>query len=185
LQASPVFGLQAERDITTNDADDQGLVFYKFKNNDFIKPPSPLKLHLDQAPAFVELTPELKQWIKANEVDVLFHFGEKSWGMMTLEMQEDYARQPTVWETIQPGKAMRIFAKMDAGGLIRSEVPSSSAGHGYRDGWDYVNAFRTRSNTIGIYQLRGMDDVSGRGVEIRYKLTLNGAPASDANPSSQ
>ena len=33
-----------------------------------------------------------------------------------------------------------------------------------------VNAFRTRSNLIGVYQSRGIDDVSGHGVEIRYKL---------------
>jgi hypothetical protein len=89
---------------------------------------------------------------------------------MTLEMQEGYAGQPTDWETIQPGNAVQIFVKKDADGLMRSEVPSSSGGHGYRDGSDYVNAFRTRTNTIGIYQLRGIDDVSGRGVEIRTKL---------------
>jgi hypothetical protein len=177
LQASSVFGLQAERDITTNDDDNQGLVFYKFKNNDIVKPPFPLKLHLDQAPAFVELTPELQQWIKANEVDVLFHFGEKSWEMMALEMQEDYAGQPTDWKTIPPDRAMQVFAKKDADGLMRSEVPSSSGGHGYRDGWDYVNAFRTRSNTIGIYQLRGIDDVSGRGVQIRTKLVQTSTAA--------
>ena len=175
--ASAVFGLQAERDLTTDDADNQGLVFYKFKNNDFVKPPFPLNLHLDQAPAFVELTPELKQWIRANDVDVLFRFGETTWEMMTLEMQEDYAGQPTDWETIQPGNATQIFARKDADGLVRSEVPSSSSGHGYRDGWDYVNAFRTRSNSIGIYQLRGIDDVYGRGVELRTKLVQTGTVA--------
>ena len=169
------FGLQAERDITTQDADDQGLVFFKFKNNDVLKPPFPLKLYLNQRPAFVELTPELKQWIKANDVDVLFHFGEKNWDMMTLEMQEDYT-DPSAsaeWETVTPGKAVAIFAKKDADHLVRSEVPASSGGSGYRDGLSGVKALRTRSNLMGIYQTRGIDDLSGRGVTIRYKLVQN------------
>jgi predicted Ser/Thr protein kinase len=95
--ASPVFGLQAERDLTTDKANNQGLVFYKFKNNDFVKPPFPLNFHLDQAPAFVDLTPQLQQWIKANEVDCAVPFRPDKLGDDDAGMQEDYTGQPTDW----------------------------------------------------------------------------------------
>ena len=103
-------------------------------------------------------------------MDVLLHLGEKSWDMMTLEMQQDFIGQPTDWKTLTPDKPVQLFARKDADHLMRNEVPASSFGHGYRDGLSYVNAFRTRSNLIGVYQSRGIDDVSGHGVEIRYKL---------------
>jgi len=146
--------------------------FYKFKNNDFLKPPFPLTFRPGEAP-FVELTPELKRWIKTNNVDVLFHFGGKSWDMITLEMQQDYTGQPTEWAATKPEMAIEIFARKDAGHLVRSEVPASVFGNGYRDGWNTVEAFRTRDDIIGIYQMRGIDDLSGRGVQIRYKLVQN------------
>jgi hypothetical protein len=172
-ESSAFFGLQADRNITTQDADNQGLVFFKFKNNDVVKPPFPLTLRPGEA-LFVELTPELKQWIKTNDVDVLIHFGLKSWDMVTLEMQQDYIGQPTEWATTKPEKAVEIFARKDAGHLVRSEVPACVFGNGYRDGWNTVEAFRTRDDTIGIYQMRGIDDLSGRGVKIRYKLVQGG-----------
>ena len=64
---------------------------------------------------------------------------------------------------------------------MRSEVPASSRGHGYRDGWNYVNAFRMRGNRIGVYQSRGIDDLSGRGVEIRFRLVQ---PATTVQPAA-
>jgi hypothetical protein len=149
-----------------------------------LRPPFPLILHPNEGPSFVELTPELKQWINANDVDVLFHFGQSSWDMMTLGMQQDYIGQPTDWETITPDQAVNIFAAKDAAQLVRGAATGSSFGKGYRDGLDYVNALRTRGNIIGIYQLRGIDDPSGRGVEIRVKVVQGAQVGNDAAQSN-
>ena len=159
-----------ERVIATPDADDQGLVFFDVETGKSFKPPFPLTFHPNQGPAFVELTPELKQWIKAHDVDVLLHLGEKTWDLMTLQMQEDFAGQLNEWETISPDKVIGVFAKKDADHLVRDEVPASSFGHSYRDGFGSFNAFRTRSNTMGVYQFEGVDNSTRRGVGIRYKL---------------
>ena len=56
-----------------------------------------------------------------------------------------------------------------AGPSIRGEC-------GYRDGLSEVSVFRTRDGLVGFYQLRGLADADGRGVNIRYKLVLGGSP---------
>jgi hypothetical protein len=174
-----------ERVIATPDADDQGLVFFDMETGKSFKPPFPLTFRSNQGPAFVELTPELKEWIKAREVDLLLHLGEKTWDLMTLEMQEDFGGQLNEWETISPGKVIGIFAKKDAEHLVRDEVAASSFGNNYPDEGSFnavwppssssglkmpFKAFRTRSNTMGVYQLQGIGNSTRRGVGIRYKV---------------
>ena len=172
LTFGPVIG----RVIATPDGDDQGLVFLDMETGKSFKPPFPLTFHPNQGPAFVELTPELKQWIKARDVDVLLHLGEKTWDMMTLEMQEGFAGQLNEWETISPDKVIGVFAKKDADHLVRDAVPASSVGQSYRDGFSSFNAFRTRSNTMGVYQFRGLGNSTRCGVGLRYKLVQSATP---------
>ncbi len=173
------FGPVIERVIATADADDQGLVFFDLDAGKSFKPPFPLTFYPNQGPAFVELTPELKQWIQARDVDFLLHLGEKNWDLMTLEMQEGFAGQLKDWETISPDKVIGVFAKKDVEHLVREEVPASSFGHSYRDGFGSFNAFRTRSTTLGVYQFEGVDNSTRRGVGLRYKLVqaASSAPA--------
>jgi serine/threonine protein kinase len=177
VQVSPVsssqpaaFGPVIERVIAMPDADDQGLVFFDMETGKSFKPPFPLTFHPNQGPAFVELTPELSQWIKARDMDILLHLGEKTWDMMTLEMQEGFAGQFNEWETISPEKVIAVFAQKDADHLVRDEVPASSFGNSYRDEFGSFNAFRTRSDTMGVYQFEGVDNTTRRGVGMRYKL---------------
>jgi hypothetical protein len=146
VHKSRSFGPVIERVIATPDADDQGLVFLDLETGKSLKPPFPLTFHPNQGPTFVELTPELKQWIKARDVDVLLHLGEKTWDLMTLEMQEGFAGQLNEWETISPKEVIGLFAKKDADHLARDAVPASSFGYSYRDEFGVFNAFRTRSN---------------------------------------
>jgi hypothetical protein len=89
---------------------------------------------------------------------------------MTLEMQEGFAGQVNDWQTISPDRVVGVFAERDAEHLVREEVPASSFGHSYRDGFGSCNAFRTRSNTMGVDQFEGVDNSTRRGVGIRYKL---------------
>ena len=179
---APSFGPVIERVVTANDADDSGLVFFNVETGAFFKPPYRLKVHPNQGPAFVELTPELKQWIKANDVDVLFRLTNKGWDTMNLEMQEDYVGQPTEWENVTPEHVVAVFSKKDAAHLVRKDVPASSFGTGYRDGFSSCKALRTRRNTMGVYQLEGVDDIARRGVKIRYKLMQAAGDPSAATP---
>ncbi|MBI3849346.1 MAG: serine/threonine protein kinase [Verrucomicrobia bacterium] len=165
-----VFGPVIERVLATPDADDQGWVFFDLETGKSFKPPFPLEFHPNQGPAFVELTPELKQWIKARDLDVLLHLGKKNWDMMTIETQEEFGGQLQEWETISPEKVVEVFAKKDANHAVRDEAPASNFGHSYRDGFGSFNAFRTRGNTMGVYQFEGVDNSTRRGVGIRYKL---------------
>jgi len=117
-------------------------------------------------------------------VDVLLHLGEKNWDMMTLEMQEEFAGQLNELETISPEKVIALFAQKDADHLVRDEVPASSFGNSYRDGFGSFNAFRTRSNTMGVYQFEGVDNSTRRGVAIRYKLMQATGSTSAAPPQT-
>ena len=184
-ETAAAFGPVNEQIVTTNDAGNDGLVFFDMETGKFFKPPFALKFHPGEAPAFVEFTPELKEWIKANGVDVLFHLGEKSWDMLTLEMQEDIAGQPTEWNKVIPEAVRNIFLSKDAAHLVLGDFPASSFGHGYRDGPGACNAFRTRTGTMGVYQLEGIDDTARRGVRIHYKLVKNAAPTPSPAAISQ
>jgi hypothetical protein len=164
------FGLVVEKVIGIEDADDQGLVFLDLETGHSRKPPFALKLFPSRAPAFVDLTPELQQWIRAQDVDLLLLLGEKTWSMMTLEMQEDFAGQLSEWETASAAKVVAGFAAKDAAGQVRDAVPASSSGQSYSDGFGSFNAFRTRSNTMGVYQFEGLANSTRRGVSLRYKL---------------
>ena len=177
------FGRVIETLIATADAYDHGWGFFNLERGKSFKPPFPLTFQPNQGPAFVELTPELKEWIKASRVDFLVHLGEKTWDMMTLEMQEEFAGQLNEWKTIPPEKVIGVFAKKDAAHLVRDEVPAASFGHSYRGEYGAVTAFRTRSNTMGVYQIQGMGNINRRGVGIRYKLVQDWL-AKNENPGS-
>ncbi|MCF7674493.1 MAG: serine/threonine protein kinase [Akkermansiaceae bacterium] len=180
---TPSFGPILERSILSENADAHGLVFYRFKDNKVVKPPFSLTLRPNQF-HFVELTPELREWIKSEGMDVLFHLESESWAMMTLEMQEGFVGQPAEWDTIPAAKATTLFAARDARGQVRREVPASSANRDY-SGFSSVNAFRTRDNLIGVYQLRTFKDDSGHGVMIRYKLVKTVSSEEQATSSRQ
>ena len=164
------FGPVIEKVIGTEDADDQGLVFFDLEAGRSCRPPFPLKLLPGRAPAFVDLTPELRQWIRAQGMDILLLLGATTWSMMTLQMQEEFAGQLADWEAVSPAKVVAGFAAKDAVGLVRGEVPASSSGHSYSDGFGSFSACRTRSNTMGVYQFEGVSNSTRRGVSLRYKL---------------
>ncbi len=164
------FGPVVEKVIGTENADDQGLVFFDMENGQSRRPPFALKLFPSRAPAFVDITPELQQWIRAQDVDLLLLLGEKTWSMMALEMQEDFAGQLSEWATASAAKVVAGFAAKDAKGQVRDTVPASSSGRSYSDGFGSFNAFRTRSNTMGVYQFEGLANSTRRGVSLRYKL---------------
>ena len=75
------------------------------------------------------------------------------------------------FEAVKPAEtALGVFAKKDADHLVRTEVPASSFGHSYREGFGACNTFRTRRNSVGVYQFEGVDNSTRRGVGLRYKL---------------
>jgi hypothetical protein len=166
------FGRVTETLIAKADADDEGWGLFDLETGKSFEPPFPLKLQANRGPALVELTPELKEWIKARGVDLLLHLGATNWDVMTLGMQEEYAGQPNEWGDVSPEKVIGLFAKKDGDHLVRDEVPASSFGHSYRGEYGSVTAFRTRRNVMGIYQIKGMGSINRRGVGIRYKLVV-------------
>jgi hypothetical protein len=130
-------------------------------------------------------TPELKQWMHDKNADMLFHFSEKSYEVLTLEMRDGFGGQPSDWNTIVPAGVFPILAKLEA--LNMEPGPGIASGCGYRDGRSHVHVFRTRAGLAGYYQLRGLDDLDdldGRGVEISYKLVLEQPESQTPNPKS-
>ena len=176
----PIFGLQAERLITTGDANRDGAVAFRFKDDLVIRLPDTLTSNW-RSLATRGFTPELKQWMRDNQADILFHFGEKSYDVLTLDLRDGFFGQPTSWNTLRPEQAFPALAKLEA--LNTNPGPSVSSGCGYRDGLLDVQVFRTRDGTTGYYQLRGTDDLDGRGVELRYKVVLETTAPLTAAPA--
>ncbi len=163
------FGSVIERVITADDADNQGLVFFDIAGGKTLKPPFRLKL-TNRLPDVVEITPELKEWTRANNVDLMFHIGEKGFSRMNLEMREGFAGQLNEWPTVEPEKVFEVLAKVDAQNTELTFLTNSSGIQDYRPSFGSFDAFRTRSKTLGVYQFTGVQTDTRRGVWIRYKL---------------
>ncbi len=170
---SAVFALQAERMITTTEANRDGVVAFRFKDNFPFRPPDALTRQFQNL-ATRGFTPELKRWMQDNGADMLFHFMEKSYDVLTLDMRDGVFGQPTEWNTLVPARVFPVLAKLEA--LNTNSGLGISSGCGYRDGLRDVHVFRTRDSLVGYYQLHGQDDLDGRGVQIRYKLVLVAQP---------
>jgi len=171
---SAVFGLQAERMITTRDANRDGVVAYRFKDNFPIRPPDALTGHFQKLETRGIITPELKRWMQDNGADMLFHFTEKSYDVLTFDMRNGFVGQPTEWDTVLPARVFPVLAKLEEQNT--QPGPRFASGMGYRDGMGSVDVFRTRAGLVGYYQLRGLSDLTGSGVQIRYKLVLAAQP---------
>jgi hypothetical protein len=174
-----------ERVIAADDADEQGLVFFGMESGKLLKPPFRLKL-TNRLPDIVELTPELKQWIAANHVDLLFHLGERGFSRMNLEMTEGFAGQLNEWATVTPARVLDVLAKVDSLNTVPCYVPASNGVQDYHSSFGSFVAFRTRDKVMGVYQLTGVQTDTRRGVWIRYKLVefcRSGTPVPDKSRS--
>ncbi len=171
-----LFGLQAERMITTRDANRDGVVAFRFENNLPFMPPENVTGHFRQHETR-GFTAELKQWMKGEKVDLLLQLGVKEYDVLSLDLRDGFAGQPTEWETISPDRAAPLLAKMEM--LNSNPGPQIAGGTGYRDGSCGVQVCRTRDGTVGYYQLRGFSDPEGHGVVIRCKL-VQGTEANTA-----
>ncbi|MEI7732114.1 MAG: hypothetical protein WCO56_21245 [Verrucomicrobiota bacterium] len=176
-----VFGLQAERMIAATDANSDGVVAFRFENNFPFQPPVAVTGHFKD-PAKIGFTPELRRWMQDENVDLLFYFDKKAYYVLSLNMRTGWAGQPKEWDTILPDCAVPQLTKMEK---LNSEPtgPSIMGECGYRDGLGGVQVFRTRNGLVGFYQLRGLADADGRGVNIRYKLVQASAPKSASAPT--
>ncbi len=168
--ATAVFGLQTERTLATDTANRDGVVGYRFKNNEEVPVPEALTGHFKNL-STRGFTPELKQWMRDNRVDMLFHFAEKSYDVLTLDMRNDFIGQAKEWDTVLPCQAAPALKKLED--LNTEPGPGISSGAGYRDGPTALNVFRTREGVAGFYQLRAFADMQGHGVVIRSKRIQN------------
>jgi len=157
------------------------VVAFRLQDDVPIRPPDALTSHF-QAPSTRGFTPELRQWMRDNHADMLFHFSEKSYDVFTLDMRNGYGGPPTDWNTIVPAGVFPVLAKAEA--LNTEPGPGVASGCGYRDGRSDVKVFRTRGGLVGYYQLHGLDDLDGRGVEIRSKMVLEQPGFETAKPKS-
>ena len=162
-------GVVHDLTIRRQEADASGLVFLSLESERTLRPPFPLTVLENRGPSFVELTPELKQWIEQNKVDFLFRLEDERWSLMTLGLQMDFVAQPQGWGTVTLEQVKEVFAAKDAAHLVRDDVPAASFGHDYRGHFTSCTALRTRSNALGVGQWAGLD-TAPPSVRLRYQL---------------
>ena len=154
------------------------MVGYRFKDSDEVAVPEALTGHFKDLKTR-GFTPELKQWMRDNRVDMLFHFAKEFYDVFTLDMRNDFIGQPKEWDAVLPSQAAPALKKAED--LNTEPGPGISSGAGYRNGPTAVNVFRSREGVVGYYQLRAFSDMQGHGVIIRSKQILTQkaeAPAS-------
>jgi serine/threonine protein kinase/signal peptidase I len=180
---SASFGLKAERTLVANNANRDGVVGFRFKDSDEVAVPEALTGHFKDLKTR-GFTPELKQWMRDNRVDMLFHFSDKSYDVLTLDMRDGFIGPAKEWDTVLPAQAAPALKWLEA--LNAEQLgPGISSGAGYLDGPTYVNVFRTREGVTGYYQLRAFSDIQGHGVVIRSKQILTPPPASGEKSRSR
>jgi len=167
------FGPVIERVIATPDADDQGFAFFSLQTGKSLKPPFTLSQSVFGS-TWAGLAPELQQWIRTNDVDVLLHLDDQRWGLRSLEMDEQPLGPPDQWERVTADSVAAAFrrgytayAEKLLGGPFITATDS-------RDRFNPCTAFRTRRNAMGMWQVAGMS-TTPRGVKIRYKLLQTAA----------
>lgn len=169
--------------IKASDADGQGLILFSMKTGRALKPPIPLKLK-DALPAVVEFTPDLWEWIRENEMDVLLQFRAKDLRWTNLQMQEDFVAQVNDWSQVTDENIKAVFAAKDAQHLVRDDFPASWAGGDYRgEHYSYCKAFRTRDDAMGVYQFKAVDRPV-KAVMIRHRFASAAPPARATKPAT-
>ncbi len=163
------FGPAMSREFTTADCDDQGLAFLSMTTGKLFKPPFRLTVHPKQKADMVSLTPEQEQWIKANDIDVLYHLGSDAWQKKLFDFQMYLVGRQGDWERVTPESVVATFERGDTVGLVGGYVPGFAHGN-YGPGWSLCEGFRTRSGVMGVLQQEDFERDSLRGTRIRYRL---------------
>ena len=182
--AGPVkgFGPVVERILTEDDADRDGMVFFRMDTGVSFPPDTVPLVRRPGSMPFVQITPELKAWIKTTGADLLIRLTDKDFEWMYLDMPVAFAGTSQDWGKITPQQLTALFAGKDAKEFTRSGV---SVG-GYQTSLPDCMAFRTRGNLIGVYQIEGIPDVAEHpGVIIRYKLVQSTSSTGQAVSAPQ
>jgi hypothetical protein len=162
------FGPVIERVIATPDADDQGFVFFSLQTGKSFKPPFSLSQSVFGS-TWTGLAPELQQWIRTNDVDVLLYLDDQRWALRSLEMEEQPLGRPDQWEQVTADSVAAAFRRRYTAYAEKLLGGPFITATDARDRFTPCTAFRTRRNAMGMWQVAGMN-TTPRGVKIRYKL---------------
>ncbi|MFO1488581.1 MAG: protein kinase [Verrucomicrobiota bacterium] len=165
--APPGFGLQGTRTFSPESANRDGVIGYRFSDNGEVAVPDTVTGHFRDA-SKAGFTPELKQWMRDNRVDLLLHIAEKTYDVLTLDMLDRFVGEPLTWGDATPAELEQALKRYgDSGGTPGSGMTS---GRGYTSGPTDVDLFRTRDGATGCYQISASSNVVGRRVVIQSKL---------------
>ena len=156
--------------MSSSNADESGLLFFDMETGRSFAAPTTLNIQLRDEHFFIERTDEFIDWIERKDVDLAILFRNSDWARLNIDMQEEHASQPTAWPTLAPENALEIFERKDAKGLVSGRFPASSWGNGYRDGASSGIAFRTRTQSTGVFQLEAFENTINKGVIVRLRF---------------
>ena len=167
--STAIYGRQSERTLAADKANRDCVIGYRFSDNDEVAVPESLTGHF-RNPSNSGFTPELQRWMRDNRVDVIFHFADKFYDVLTLDLRNDFVAAPKEWDTVSPHKAAPALKRAEE--LNTQPGPGTSRIFDYRFGPSAVNVFRTRDGFTGYWQQRAFSDDQGHGVFIRSKQIL-------------
>ena len=127
-------------------------------------------------PAQLSFSSELRQWIEKEDVDVMFVLQGHHWHAISLDMEEQFLRNPANPDTFTPHEMEALVSPLiqhpiktgDAG-----EITASSYFLTYTDKTRTPAAvFKTRKGNCGVYKWTSVADPKP-GVKIRYRFWQN------------
>jgi hypothetical protein len=195
-----------ERELPDLEAGTQDFLFFCLAKGQIVHPPFPVKFistaWVGQPPdglSFIEITPQLKEWARAQGVDLVFCFEKSRWHWQTLEarIRREYdvtkdtaIHHPETFETITPEIALHRLAgpRLNWENATMNEYQDNAFVTSVGTDADYSTdtglvLFQTRDKTAGALDIQA--DSAIHGVKIRYKLVQNAAASPAPTPSSQ
>lgn len=170
------FGPLIERVVGRDEADAQGFVFLSLKGGKIIKPALPSPPRKGRGVNFPELTPELRQWILANDADALLLLEDEWWSLATLDTLQApaFASPPDQLDQLPP---QCIVSDVCA---INDQLPHVRRGEvtappvvmlraGYDGETNLCELVWTRRGEWLVWNWTGLN-TTPRGVKLRYRL---------------
>lgn len=160
--------------ISHSNTDERRVGFISLERGLVLLPPFPVKVVSPRNFSFIEVTPQLREWIEAELVDMAVQLNDGDWGLMSCRTQavdgDLKAALDGRWRETTPEQVRALFAKRDAAGHVSGDRPFSKVMWDYSPENQSFSRFRTRTGAVGVMHWEGLGP--GRAaIKCQYRVS--------------
>jgi hypothetical protein len=153
------------------DADANGMVFFDFETGRALKPPVPISFDPDD-PTRLNFSAGLREWVKQENMDVLFVLRDRFWHAISLDLEERNLTTALTLDAFKPQEFESLIAPLKgySGTADLINVTASVYYIPYDDTSRSPSAaFCTRTGTKGLFKWTSVRDPMP-GIKVRYRF---------------